>query len=173
MIDSSMQPYLKPGSELEWIQPSVFGRQYELQVHGQTVARLEFPSFFSTRAKAESQDGCWMFERFGFWNPTFEIRESDKELPIAKFEREVFRNTGTLRLSKGRTLVFRIDMWGTKAEFETDNGQLLFSMKIRGVFRYRALVTVHEKARTYPEASWIPLFMWYLVLHEKHHRRAS
>lgn len=169
MTVSSTQSYLKPGSELEWILLSVFRRQYELQANGQTVAWLKFPSFFSTRVKAESRDGCWVFERSGFWNPTFEIRECDKELPMAKFERKVFGNTGTLRLSKGRTLVFRINMWGTKAEFETDSGQLLFSMKIQGVFRYRAVVTVHEKAQAYPEASWIPLLMWYLVLHEKRH----
>lgn len=173
MTDSSTKSYLKSGSELEWIQLSVFGRSYELQANGQTVARMEFPSLFSMRAKAEGRDGCWVFERSGFWNPAVEIRECDKELPMAQCERKVFGNTGTLILSKGRKLIFRINIWGTKAEFETENGELLFSMKIHGIFKYRAFVTVHEKAQAYPEAVWIPHLMWYLVLHEKRHRRAS
>jgi hypothetical protein len=150
----------------------MFGRRFELQAKGQTIARMTITGFFTPRAKAESEDGCWIFQPAGFWNPEIEVRECEKELPMARYERNAFGTRGTLRLSKGRVLVFRLNLWRIKAECETESGEPLCSLKVRGLVRYRAIVTVHEKCQRYPEAQWIPHFLWFLVLYEKSRRAA-
>lgn len=172
MIDLRKKSLLTAGTELQWIQPSAFRRRYELRFQEKVIARLEFPSFFSTQAKADSEEGCWMFQRSGFLNPKVEIREYNKELRSATYVPKMFGGSGTLQLSLGRSLIFRLNMWQTKAEFVTDKGELLFSMKVHGIFRSGATVVVHEKAAEYSEAKWVILFAWYLVLLEQRRRRA-
>src|SRR6516164_3030247 len=53
------------GQELRWVKPQLRRREYELRAGDEVLARLSYKGAFSSRVRAETADGLWMFERKG------------------------------------------------------------------------------------------------------------
>jgi hypothetical protein len=82
---------------------------FELKQGGGVVARLDKPSFWSCRMRAEAQGGRWAFSRTGFWRNTTVAVDEDSKAAIARLTRS-WSGIGTLTFSDGQT--FRLSPTG-------------------------------------------------------------
>lgn len=53
------------GQELQWVHPHLLRPEYELRAGDEVLARLSSKRALSSRVRAETADGLWMFERKG------------------------------------------------------------------------------------------------------------
>ena len=152
------------GRELRWTQPSALRKEYELRAGDELVAVLRFPSSFSSQAKAESAEGCWTFERVGFWRNKTVIRACGKQIPLAVFKNSRWGSGGTLELSDGRSYPASTNFWHTELEIRNEADELLLSLRSGGVARLSATVAIHIGAARLPEVPWLVMLGCYLLV---------
>lgn len=149
---------------LAWTKPKVFTSRYELRFGDELIATLCFQKAFRSAAIAESEDGCWMFERVGFFKPRTVIRLCGSDTIAATFTKNTWNQGGCLELSDGRKFKAIISLWKNIADFQTDVGEPLIHTKIRGVFRPAATVQMYRKCLHVPELPWMVILTMYLSI---------
>jgi len=152
------------GQPLEWVQPSALAMNYELRTGHEPVATLRFRSMFGTFATAQSGDGCWTFKRVGFWQARVTIRECSHETELASFKSNLWIGGGGLVLADGRRYPATTNLWQTRLEFQNEAGAPLVTLRSRGLVHLGATVELPVRAAEIPEARWMMLLGWYLVV---------
>jgi len=152
------------GQELKWSQPSALRMEYELRARDELAAVLRFLSSFSSHATAESADGCWTFERVGFWRNKTVVRACGKQPALAVFKNSRWGSGGTLELLGGRRYPATTNFWHTDLEIRNEIGESLFQLWSGGVLRLSATTIVHPRAARLPEAPWLVLLGCYLLV---------
>ena len=152
------------GRELKWSQPSALRKEYELRAGDELAAVLRFPSSFSSQATAESADGCWTFERVGFWRNKTVVRACGKQTPLAVFKNSRWGSGGTLELPGGRRYPASANFWHTELEIRNEAGESLLSLWSGGVVHLSATVAVHAGAARLPEVPWLVMLSCYLLV---------
>ncbi len=149
---------------LEWSQPKVMWREYELRASGELVATLQFRSLFGTLATGESGDGCWTLKRVGFFQQRATIRRCDSETEVALFTNNTWTQGGTLECANGGRFLATTNLWSTRFDFTTEAEEPLVKLHYGGVFRLKADVEILPAARSLPELPIIVLAGWYLAV---------
>jgi hypothetical protein len=152
------------GRELKWSQPSALRMEYELHAGDELAAVLRFPSSFNSHATAESADGCWTFERVGFWRNKTVVRACGKQPPLAVFKNSRWGSGGTLELPGGRRYPATTNFWHTDLEIRNERGESLFQLWSGGILRLSATTIVHPRAARLPEAPWLVMLGCYLLV---------
>jgi hypothetical protein len=150
--------------ELNWTQPNAFKSVFELRFGGELVATLRFPKFLSTLAQAESEEGCWTFERVGFWKSRIIVRACGADSDLAVYIHNAWKGGGTLELSGGRKVAVAANVWKSTLEFRAEAGETLIHTVNRGVFRHNMTVQMYRKALQMPELPWMVMFGLYLAV---------
>lgn len=169
-----MKPLIEfTGRVLEWVQPRVFERAYEL-VSGETLlATLAFRSSFGTLAVAETAEGSWTFKRVGFLNPRISVRQAGGLDDLALY-RPRFWGGGDLAFTAGPVVSWRSsDFWTTEWAFFDPADQPLVSFRqgrekerLADIFKSQATVEVSPLGAGSRHLSILaPLGMYLLVLH--------
>ena len=162
------------GRELHWTQPSVFRRKYELRADDIVVARLEWVKFFGMAARAESADGCWLFDRVGMWSPKIVVRTCAEETPIVTFVEKWFGKKQPVVLPSGETLTVKSGFLGWTLTLDTSTGELLVQMKRHSFFSRAYDVELRRRGASYQEFPWLVMLVWYLgVLARRRQARAT
>jgi hypothetical protein len=153
---------------LQWVQPRLLDRHYELRRGDEPVATLSFRSAFGSLAIARADGRSWSFKRVGFWKPRATVRVEGEPTDLATFAHDTWKGGGSLRLADGRVLRVTTNMWQSKIEFLGPDEGALFQYETEGFFRQEAVLTVMPGLAEMPEMPWLLLFGWYLVvmLHE-------
>ena len=170
-----MEPLIEfTGGLLEWVQPKVFERNYEL-VSGETlVATLAFRSSFGTLAVAETAEGSWTFKRVGFLNPRISVRQVGGLDDLALY-RPRFWGGGDLAFTGGPVVSWRsTDFWTTEWAFFDPVDQALLAFRpgrekerLADIFKSQATVEVSPVGAGSPHLSILAsLGMYLLVLHQ-------
>lgn len=152
------------GRELKWAQPHAFRMEYELRAGEEIVAVLRFRSSFGTHARAESADGCWTFERVGFWRDKTVVRAGSTKTVLAVFKSNKWDTGGTLELPGGRRFYTRANFWQTEYEIRDHTGEPLLRLFRGGVIHLSAAVAVHPSVARWPELPWLVMLGWYLMV---------
>ncbi|MBI4429297.1 MAG: hypothetical protein HY562_09285 [Ignavibacteriales bacterium] len=152
------------GRELQWIQPSIFRRQYELRAGDIVVAKLEWVKFFAMKARAESADGRWLFDKTGIWKPTTAVRIPEEEAPLITFTEKWLGKKQSIVLPGGETLTMQSDLFCWKSSLFTHTGEPLLIIKRHGLFSRLYDVDLRRRGTSYPEFPWLVLLSWYLFL---------
>lgn len=153
------------GRELKWVQPTAFKTQYELRSEGELVAVLHISGLFRDQAAAECADGCWTFERVGFWRNKVRVRARDSEADDALFKMSRWGDgSGVLQLSDGRKLSATTNFWRTEYQFRSEAGEPLLRLSGGGVLRQSAEVEVHARAAGLPELPWLVMLGLFLLV---------
>lgn len=149
---------------LHWAQPHLFERSYELRSGAEVVATLSFGSALGSLATARSADGAWTFKRVGFWRAMATVRAEGATVDLAAFEHSTWESGGTLRLADGRSILVTTNLWQSKIEFRAPDDQVLLCYRTEGFLRQEAALDVLPSLGHWPEAPWLLLFGWYLVV---------
>jgi hypothetical protein len=149
-------------SDLRWVQPSVLKMRYELRSANQPIARMHFEGLLSSKATAESADGCWTFERAGTSQGRIVIHVCTSRRDVAVFESDARDRGGTLSLPDGRRFTLTSDFWKGRGEFLTEKGEPLVRFHFHGVIRQGATVDILAKAARLPELPCLLMLGWYL-----------
>ncbi len=157
---------------LQWTQPHVFERSYELRSGTEVVATLSFRSAFGSLADARSADGAWTFKRVGFWRSMATVKVDGASDDLAVFEHDTWHGGGTLRLSGGRSILVTTNLWQSKIEFRLASNEVLFRYRTDGFLRQQAELDVSPALGQWAEMPWLLLFGWYLVV-MMHHDSAN
>jgi len=151
------------GRELQWVQPSIFKREYELRAGDIVVAKLGWVKFLGMTVKAESADGCWMFDQKGFLKSELTIKKCDQDETIVCIKEERFKRTQKIELSNNRHLTLKANFWRTTFTLETDTREPFVIVRKHGFFSTRFDVELRRRGTSLPEFPWLVLFMWYFV----------
>jgi hypothetical protein len=152
------------GHELQWKQPSVWKREYELCTGDIIAATLRFPGFFDT-ATAASADGSWTFKG-GYYRTKVTVRASGAETDLAVLKWNTWSTRGTLELPDGRKYLANRNFWSWKLEFKTETGDALISYRKIGGRGHKSSWwgEIHALAKEVPEMPWMVLLWWYLTI---------
>lgn len=153
------------GRELRWVQPTAFKPHYELRAGDDLVALLRISGLFRDQAAAESADGCWTFERVGFWRNKVRVRACDAQSELAVFKISKWGDgSGVLQLPDGRRLSVTTNFWRTEYQFRSETGKPLLRIFSGGVLRQNAKVDVHVRAAGLPELPWLVMLGLFLMV---------
>ncbi len=152
------------GRELQWVHPSIFKPMYELRAGDTVVAKLEWVKFLGMAAKAESEDGCWMFDQKGLFKSEVTVKKCDQDEPIISIKEEHFKRTQKIELSDGRHVTLKSNFWRTTFTLETDTREPLAVVRKHSFFSRKFDVELRRRGTSFPEFPWLVLLMWYLIL---------
>jgi hypothetical protein len=157
------------GHELEWRQPEMVRRFFELGDSGTEVASLRFESGFGSLATGQCGEGTWTFKRSGFLSPKVTVREGATGQELAVFT-PGWNGSGWVAFRAGSRYHLRpTNFWRTEWNFETEDGRVLVTLAGRPhLFKQGGAATVAEPAATLPETPVLLLLMWYVrvLMHE-------
>ena len=152
------------GRELQWVQPSIFKREYELRAGDIVVAKLGWVKFLGMTVKAESADGCWMFDQKGVWKSELTVRKCDQDEPLLSMKEERFKRTQKIELSEDRHVTLKSNFWRTTFSLETETREPLVIVRKHGFFSTKFDVELRRRGTSLQELPWLLLFMWYFIL---------
>jgi hypothetical protein len=157
------------GHELEWRQPEMMRRFFELADGGQQVASLRFESGFGSLATGNCGQGSWTFKRSGFLSPKVSVREAATGNESAVFT-PGWSGSGWVAFRAGVRYQLRsTNFWRTEWAFEAEDGSVLVTLEGRPhLFKQGGVVTVAELAASVAETPVLLLLMWYVrvLMHE-------
>ena len=150
---------------LQWTQPRMFSRYYELRAGDDVIATLEFRNAFGSLATGDSADGCWTFKRVGFIATRVSIRTCHSEEDIAVLGNNTWSSGGTLDLPGGREYPASSNLWQTRYEIRTASHVPLLSFsRVGGILHLSSDVQVHADAAALTELPWLVMLGWYLTV---------
>jgi hypothetical protein len=151
--------------EINWLQPKVLKREYELRIGEQVAGTLRWQKGWGSLALAEWNSNQWTFKRVGFWQPRVTVRIPGFEEDTAIF-RPNWNGNGTLELVAGRRLNWvATRFWRSEWSFLLEDGTELVRFRPKfGLATVKARLKVKPAAHAVPELPLLLLLGWYLLL---------
>lgn len=150
--------------ELTWVQPRALKSEFELRFGDELVGTLRFPKMLSTVAVAECGEGCWTFQRVGFWKTRTIVRANGSNSDSGIYTSNTWKGGGVLEMPDKRKFNVATSVWKSILEFRTEAGETLIHIKNSGVFRHSSCVQMYRKALHIPEFPWLVLLGLYLTI---------
>lgn len=151
--------------ELQIVQPSALRWRFEIRTGDSIVASLSFHRFLGSRARVESENGCWTFRRTGFLPKRISIHVTGQEMEIAGYVENMWTKGGTLRLLDGREFGVRANFWLTRFEILSADGSLIVRYsRVRGLLHRSAAVRILPEAGALEELPWLVPLGWYIAV---------
>jgi len=152
-------------AELEWVQPSSFKMEYELQFNNNVAATLRFDTSLKNIARGQSGDGSWSFDRPSFWSSEVVITDNLTGAELGRYKKNFWGNKGSLELPYGRKIISKSNFWQTQFHLETEEGLPILHYQMGGFFRANARLTLESGAlNSIPELPWLVILGWYLII---------
>jgi hypothetical protein len=143
------------GQELRWVHPHLRRREYELRAGDEVLVRISYTGALSSRIRAETADGLWMFERTGL-RQAITIQALDAHTELARVKRGM-SGQATLLFPDGREYRWQCSsFWHDVWTWLNDEGTPLLHLK-RG-----AQVQLEPAAHDLPELALLTTLGWYL-----------
>lgn len=155
--------------QLEWVQPLVFWRAYELIGGSDRLASLVWRRsrriFGKSVAMAETTDGQWEFTRTVFTYPRVTVRPAGESLLTAELEVR-WGGSGQLVFADQRQYTWlRTDRWGQDWKFIGPDGSFLLQFGLNeSSWRRQGHLQIAPWAFDLPELGLLATLGWYLVL---------
>jgi len=157
--------------ELVFVQPHALRPRCELRSGDSPIGGLTLLNLFGTAARAESDDGSWIFRRSGFIRKRVTIRVLGQEEDVGHYVENAWRPGGTVHADSGRRFRVGGNFWLTTFEIASEDGTpLLRYTRVRGLFRRTGIVRVLPEAANLPELPWLVFLGWYIAIMENRDR---
>ncbi len=152
------------GKTLSIIQPFFLKSSFELRDGEIILGTLKLKGLFGTKAETKGElFGSWEFYKPSFWKNTVDIRQQEKELPIARFVPKFFKQEGMLELPRGARLKIAAKIWKAKNEIQSESGETLVVFQRKIALKDKAEITLKKVNDTLNKYPWAVLLTWYIV----------
>lgn len=154
---------------LEWRAIAALDPRFELGDGDEVKASLAFDSPATTRARAETREGTWTFERPGLLSATVHVREVGSDQDLALFHPGLL-GPGHLRFGNGVAFSWHHHGLGSGTwSFRGEGGETLVILRRteypgRGPQAPEALVEIPPAGRFLPRVPLLATLGWYLIL---------
>lgn len=161
--------------ELRWIRPAFFVRRFELHGGGRILATLDFHGLLGPWAAGTWDGDEWEFRRAGFPRGRIAVRsrKAGSAEDLALFLPNLWNRGGSLVLADGRRFTAAATFLGTSVELRDDRDQTVLRIDRQGLFRPTGLVRLQRRALELPEARWMILLAWLLLVRRRKHGHPS
>jgi DNA-binding Xre family transcriptional regulator len=156
--------------ELKLQQPSARKHAYELRADNELVGTLHWPKMFRDLCIAETADGSWTFNRYGFFRLRVTARETGSEQDVLVYTPKWTGMNGRMEHVDGREFDLQgPNWWGNRFTLvqKPAHGEdvELLAVKINFTFlRGSADVVVQPQLEQTEDAALLALFSCYLAL---------
>jgi len=158
------------GKTLNFVQPSIWKRAFELKDGEQVIGTLTYPKFFSIRVEAKIFDKKWEFYQPTWWKRLIDIREIGKELPIASYKPPDFKKKAKLELPHGESVFLCSNLFRTTYEIQDRYETRLVLFKNKFSMKANTEIQIEKRSEIMDKYSWILLLMLYVELNKKRRR---
>lgn len=160
----------EPKKRFLLIRLSLLREKYELRDGEKLIAELQYPKWYSEKAIATLITGKkWEFIPRGILKSRYDIREYGYENSIAFTESSIFKQSGVLKLPKGKELSIKVKFFSSEISLIEKNDAPLFTLKRKFSLRERVVVRVWEESPLFGEFPWLIVFGCYLSLQDSKH----
>lgn len=156
------------GNTLLLTQPKFLKREYLLKCGEEIIATVNHPKWYLSDFEVVWNKKKWFVYRPSIWRSAVEIKELDKELPIASYQKIRFKMEGIVNLPMGQQLKIFFKLFRGTYEIQNISGECLVLVKDK--FSWKDVTEFHIQGRSelldkYP---WVILLAWYLSSQRKH-----
>lgn len=155
---------MQPGQRLEWIQESMWKRNWKLRSGEAEVGELSMVSATGSLATATVAGAAWTFKRTGFFSPQVTVRRLDSEEAIAVYTPHWGTVRGQLRIG-AETLEFGSkSFWGGTWMVADGGGQELLSCALTGLLHHGVQITPSAAGYGRADLPMLVALCWYLLV---------
>lgn len=151
--------------ELNWSQPKLLKREFELRDGSEVVGRLNWHRPFGSLATGEVAEGSWTFKRAGFLRPRVIVRPVDSDQAVARYEAG-WAGGGRLLYPGGHGYHWRQrSFWKTEWAFEDERGQIVAQFQAdQFVLKESVRLTLADVKSSRPDHALLALLGLYLMI---------
>ncbi|NWF88402.1 MAG: hypothetical protein HXY50_02965 [Ignavibacteriaceae bacterium] len=161
------------GKTLNFVQPSIWKRNFELLDGNEVIGTLTYPKFFSVKAEAKIFDNSWEFYEPKWWKNLIEIREPGRELPIASFKPALLKNKETLKLPSGESMILNSNLFSTTIEILDHYSSRLVSLKRKMNVKTTYEIQIEKRSEVLDRNPWVLLLIIYAEINKNRRRSAG
>jgi len=161
------------GKTLNFIQPSIWKRTFELRDGNEIIGTLTYPKIFSVRADANIFDTKWEFYEPKWWKNLVEVREPGKSLPLASFKPALIKNKEKLELPHGESLNLHSNLFSTTLEILDKYDARLVSLKRKMNVKTTYEILIEKRSETLDKNPWALLLIIYVEINKNRRRSAG
>ncbi len=161
------------GKTLQFIQPSLWKRSFELRDGNEVIGSLTYPKFFSVKADVKIFDKRWEFYEPKWWKHLIEIREAGRELPVASFKPAVFKRKERMALPRGGGVTFSSSFFRTTVGLLDNYGSQLAVLNRKMNIKTKYEIQIEKRSEMLDEHPWILLLIIYVELNRSRRRSSG
>lgn len=160
------------GKQILLVQPSVFKRYYQILFEDEVIGEIKSLKWYSFSIEVNCFGGSWIIYKPSFWRGTWEIKESNKQLPFASYTKERFKPIGTIELPRGQKLKINFKTKKSLCEINTIRNERLVLIKEKLSFREKIEFSIEQKSELLDKYSWVIFLAWYIAKLRKRSRQS-
>jgi len=152
------------GLELQWPQPRLLRREFELRADGTVIATLRWASAFKSLAVAEVAGRRWTFKRAGFLRPRVTVRTLGSEADLAIAE---MAWAGAARIAFASGTRYRWEqtsVWRSEWAVLAEDGSPRLTFRTGLAMRRRGRLEIDPAAGRLEELPILATLGWYLIV---------
>ena len=156
------------GQNLEIVTPSFFKSEFNLLANGIIISSLKSVNFWGKRYEISGFEKVWEIYNASVWSGKTEIKEKDKQLPLAYYEGGGLKHSGMFYLPQGEKVNLVFNLWKSFYELQKENGEVLVHYANKSFFSSTIVVTMNRKSELIDKYPFLIMFPFYIAMQRKH-----
>jgi hypothetical protein len=156
------------GHTIEIVTPSCFKSEFNLVANGLPICTLKSTNFWCTRFEINGFGKAWEVYCASVWKGKTEIKEKDKELPIASYEGNGLKHSGTFILPQGERVALVFNLWKSFYELKNEKGEVLLHYANKSFFCSTVVVTMNKKCELLDKYPFLIMVPFHIAQQRNH-----
>lgn len=163
--EKKLSDYL--GKSLILTQPKFWGRDYQLKCEEQILAIISYPKWYSSDFEVSWDKNKWFIYHPSMWRSKIEIKEVDKQLPFASYQKVRFKSDGILDLLMGQKLKLHFKYFRGSYEVQNSAGECIVLIKDKCSLKDKTEFYIQQRSELLDKYPWVILLAWYVSAQRK------
>lgn len=161
------------GKTLQFIQPSIWKRSFELRDANEVIGTLVYPKFFSVKAEVNILDTKLEFYEPKWWKNLVEARDANRTEPLISFKPALIKNQSELELPHGESLILKSNLFSTALEILDHHNVRLVLLKSKMSMRTKFDIQIEKRSEVLDKYPWVILLVIYIDINKRRRRSAG
>lgn len=152
--------------DIRLVQHSKYKRECELRAQEETLFKVYSPNWKKSNVVVEGFDARWIMRKPSIWKSDIEVCKEGFNYSTATFKGKAFNQGGVIHMPRGLRLPFEVKALKETYTLLSDSNEMLIQVKQTGLFKKKSqLIFGKRKTGIIDEYPWLPIMMWYIILH--------